>query len=99
MIVNKTIGPVVIGRETFRFLIGDTLRNEVEEYFRKTGQLEQLIKSGVLKASGELKSDESIRTGESGQPGHSDEDGRTDSGDDGYESTDNRSDRKRNGKR
>lgn len=75
MFVRQNIGPVVIGKNTHRFIIGEKLSKTVEDYFRKTKQFEDLFKNGVI-------GDELIRSEPSGQPGNPDTDGRVESIDD-----------------
>lgn len=81
MFVLKKIGPVRIGTQLHRFLIGDKLPDVIKEHFKKTRQLESLKEAGVI---GD-KVDESIRPSESRQPGHSNETGRLELGDDSKE--------------
>jgi len=78
MFVLKPIGPVVVNKQTQRFLVGDKLGKEIIEHLRKVELYDELCKNGII---GEKKN-ESIRSSESGQPGYSDEAGRSDAADD-----------------
>jgi hypothetical protein len=78
MFVRKNIGPVVVGRETIRFKIGEKVSEEALRYFKDTKQLEALTAAGAI---GE-KQDEPVQPSESGQPVDTDPSGRADVADD-----------------
>lgn len=48
MIVNKPIGAVKIGNQISRLTIGKPVPAVVLEYWKSTGQIEELKKSGVI---------------------------------------------------
>ena len=75
MIVKQPISPLRIGHDTVSFVPGKPVPKIALEYWKKTGQIEPLMKAGVI-------GDESIRSSEKRQSGDSDKIGRTDYGDD-----------------
>ncbi len=69
MIVNKPIGSVKIGNLVSRLTVGKKVPQNVLDYWKKTNQLEDLKKAGVISDAGtgqenkikDVKKNESIR--------------------------------------